>query len=204
MKPIKFKGHNAVLGKGQPEYEELPAFINHASPMGEISQCWEITDDDLITIAKTRKIWVTQFTFGERLQPIRVEADSPIPEPQPGATTDPRIIGYKRDEDAIMCLSKQAFMFAIRYIGPNLTGFISELMDGCEKNTIKVIDLSTFAQFSRIKQDFKEGDTVHEIKQRLRKNTPLNRKRPPLCLTFDGQSTGNDIAALREWLTGSF
>lgn len=71
MKPIEFPEQNVVFAKDQPEYNPLPA---HRTDDREsaVTSCWELSDEDLAEIARTRRIYVTQLTFRHPLQPIRL------------------------------------------------------------------------------------------------------------------------------------
>lgn len=71
MKPIEFKGMNAVYGASQPEYQPLPAHVNK---YGDVMTCWELNDDEIKAITENRCIWVGQLTFNKPLQPIILSA----------------------------------------------------------------------------------------------------------------------------------
>ena len=67
MHPIEFKGHNRVFGKDQPEYKPLPAL---ALPDGTIITCWQLTDEEVEEVVKTKQLYLKQLTFNQPLQPI--------------------------------------------------------------------------------------------------------------------------------------
>lgn len=67
MKPIKFYGVNRVYGENQPQYIPLPV---QKDERGRVISCWELTDDEIAKIVKSRKIWIGQLTFNNPLQPI--------------------------------------------------------------------------------------------------------------------------------------
>jgi hypothetical protein len=69
MKPTSFPGQNVIFGKDQPEYSPLPAL---RLPDGEVITCWELTDADLETIQSTKRIYLSQLTFNQSLQPIKL------------------------------------------------------------------------------------------------------------------------------------
>ena len=75
MKPTEFKQQTVVLGKYRPEYQDLPAFV---TPDGEVITCWELTADELIELAATRKLWIRQFTFNKVFQPLLPQIDEPF------------------------------------------------------------------------------------------------------------------------------
>lgn len=67
MKPIEFDHSNVVYAKDQPEYLPLPA---HKTSDGTVTSCWELSDDEIMDICKSRKIFISQLTFNQPLQPI--------------------------------------------------------------------------------------------------------------------------------------
>ena len=64
MKLIEFPEQTVIIAKNQPEYLPLPANI---SPEGIVTCCWELSDDDVAQIIKTRKIWHQILTFKKPL-----------------------------------------------------------------------------------------------------------------------------------------
>lgn len=67
MKPIDFEGVDIVFGKNQPEYIPLPAKqVNDNT----IMTCWELSDEDILLINSSKKIWLGIMTFGKPLQPV--------------------------------------------------------------------------------------------------------------------------------------
>jgi hypothetical protein len=68
MKIIDFKESNTIFAKNQPAYLPLPAYRGEA-PEYEVISCWELSDEEIETIKKTKKIWVSLLTFGNFLQP---------------------------------------------------------------------------------------------------------------------------------------
>lgn len=69
MKPIHFPGVNIVFGKDQPEYQPLPA-MRFEDGHGSVITCWELTDEEIETLIKTRRLYLKQLTFGQPLQPL--------------------------------------------------------------------------------------------------------------------------------------
>lgn len=67
MKPIEFEGVNTTYAKNQPEYLPLPAQrINDNT----IITCWELTDEEIKVLKKTKKLWLGVMTFNKPLQPL--------------------------------------------------------------------------------------------------------------------------------------
>jgi hypothetical protein len=77
MSPVEFPGCNAVYGKEQQDtYRALPAMIvNEEDPKGEVISCWELTDEEVEMVVKNRRIYLSQYTFRDALQPILPSTD---------------------------------------------------------------------------------------------------------------------------------
>ena len=71
MKPIEFEGADIVFGKNQPEYMPLQA---KKVDDKTIMTCWELTDEDILLINSSKKIWLGIMTFGKPLQPVLLTA----------------------------------------------------------------------------------------------------------------------------------
>lgn len=69
MKPTTFLGQNVVFAENQPEYTPLPAL---RLPDGQVITCWEISDEELQEITRTKKIYLSQLTFNDPLQPVQL------------------------------------------------------------------------------------------------------------------------------------
>jgi len=67
MTPIEFPGQNIIFGAGQPEYQPLPAL---RLPDGEVITCWQLSDEELADIQKTKCFYLSQLTFNGAVQPI--------------------------------------------------------------------------------------------------------------------------------------
>jgi hypothetical protein len=80
MKPINFPGVNIIYAEDQPEYIPLPTI---RFPRGETIQCWEFTPENIEEINRTGRLFVGQWTFGQRLQPISVTMDKAALYPEP-------------------------------------------------------------------------------------------------------------------------
>lgn len=69
MEAVEFKGQNVVMGKDQPQYRPLPA-LRIMDEQGQAITCWEVSDEELEEIIKTRRIYLSQLTFNQPLQPV--------------------------------------------------------------------------------------------------------------------------------------
>lgn len=75
MKPIKFAQQTHVIARDQPEYLPLPAHVSHT---GIVTSCWEFTDDEILLLRTTKRIWLQQYTFGQMLQPQLPSVEVPV------------------------------------------------------------------------------------------------------------------------------
>ena len=60
MKPVDFKGSNVKIAEHQEEYQTLPALV---LPDGNVYSCWELDDDEIERLIKTKKLYISQMTF---------------------------------------------------------------------------------------------------------------------------------------------
>lgn len=74
MKPIDFPGVNFTFAKDQPEYQPLPAMVLGDRECSVIT-CWELTDEEIDTLVRTRRLYLKQLTFANPLQPILPTVD---------------------------------------------------------------------------------------------------------------------------------
>jgi hypothetical protein len=78
MKPVKFKSQNIVMGENQSEYLPLPA---HRSEDGIVTSCWELDDEEIAAIIKSKRIRLEQHTFNQSaLQPVKLSVEMKDPE----------------------------------------------------------------------------------------------------------------------------
>lgn len=73
MRAVVFEGYELAVGRGQ-DYLPLPAHFRD----GVMTTCWEVSDDDLAQIARTRRVWV-QVLKGRLapVQPMKLLAQAP-------------------------------------------------------------------------------------------------------------------------------
>jgi len=65
MNPVTFEESNIVFAKDQPEYIPLPGWYDG----NQVVSCWELDDSEIKTLVKTKRIWLSVWTFGHQLQP---------------------------------------------------------------------------------------------------------------------------------------
>jgi hypothetical protein len=72
MEPIKFKEHNTVFAKDQPEYLPLPAYREDSDKYGNVICCWRLSFFERLKILFTGKLWLSLMTFNKPLTPHRL------------------------------------------------------------------------------------------------------------------------------------
>lgn len=72
MKPLEFSTQNAVFGENQSNVERLPSWL---LDNGQVISVWELTDEELKLIKKTKKVWLSQHTFNRTLQPVALSIE---------------------------------------------------------------------------------------------------------------------------------
>lgn len=78
MNPVRFPQQNVVFAKDQPEYLPLPAHVVTSEPERRVITCWELTLPERLKLLDTGRIYVTQMTFGNTLQPQMLQVESPF------------------------------------------------------------------------------------------------------------------------------
>jgi hypothetical protein len=78
MTPTRFEGANIVFGEGQPEYQPLPALKIPNDHTGMVVTCWQLSEEEMEEVKRTGKIFLSQFTFNDPLQPVLMSPDLSI------------------------------------------------------------------------------------------------------------------------------
>lgn len=78
MTPVEFSQANVVLAKDQPEYVPLPVFMNRYDQTVPMTACFELSDEELGEIILTKRLWLTQLTFGRSYSPIELSTQNPF------------------------------------------------------------------------------------------------------------------------------
>lgn len=77
MDPVDFPGADVVVAKDQPPYKPLPVqWVG--GDMGVMLMCWEMSEEELAEVIRTRRIWITSLTFSQPIQPLCVSTDRPV------------------------------------------------------------------------------------------------------------------------------
>ena len=75
MKSIDFKGAFAKIGANQQDLYNVIHAYPLAGPEGEMIACYELTDEELEKLIKTKRIYYSRLTFGQPFQPMRIQVD---------------------------------------------------------------------------------------------------------------------------------
>lgn len=93
MKSLQFPQANLALAKDQPEYQTLHVFVEYKdltkpglldAPQQKkvvpwsMTACFELSEDEIDEIIRTKRIWHTQMLFGNQFQPINMSTQSPF------------------------------------------------------------------------------------------------------------------------------
>lgn len=65
MRPVEFEGQTHILARDQKEYQPLPIRLEGNC----CTSCWELSEEEIQTLVKTKRLWLNQFTFRQPLQP---------------------------------------------------------------------------------------------------------------------------------------
>lgn len=96
MKAVPFEGHNVILAKDQPQYQQLPVLHEKNREGQPMTACFQLEQYEIDQLNKTGLLWTTQWTFGQPFQPISMSTACPF-EQQPAIL--PRYIQQVKDID---------------------------------------------------------------------------------------------------------
>jgi len=75
MKSIEFPEQTHKIAEHQEDYQTLPAYIDAGD--GIVTCCFELTDEEVDEVIKTKQIWHTQYIGNDPMQPIMMMAKKP-------------------------------------------------------------------------------------------------------------------------------
>lgn len=75
MQAVEFPEQTQILAKDQPQYQPIP--IHYDPKYGAATSCFQLSDEEVEEIVRTRRIWNTQVTFGNPYHPIRMSVSKP-------------------------------------------------------------------------------------------------------------------------------
>lgn len=88
--PIRFPGVNVVIAENQTPYIPLPAMFM-GDNMGTVLTCWEFTEEEMEEFMRTRKLWISHWTFNQPFQPLCPSTDQPVAV-NPESPTDEKLL----------------------------------------------------------------------------------------------------------------
>ena len=71
MKSVPFEGCTLEIGKNQPQYNTIHAMAVRGE-QGRVVMCFEMNEAEAQQFAETRRIYMSQLTFGGPFQPINL------------------------------------------------------------------------------------------------------------------------------------
>lgn len=72
MKSIQFPGATIQIGKDQPEYNVIHAMPGANTEAGEVIACFELSEEELQEVMKTKRIYYSRLTFHQPFQPMKI------------------------------------------------------------------------------------------------------------------------------------
>lgn len=75
--PITFDGVNVVIAENQEPYLPLPAQV-FGDSMGTILTCWEFSEEEMEEFLRTRKLWISHWSFNQLFQPLSLSTERPV------------------------------------------------------------------------------------------------------------------------------
>lgn len=83
MHSVELPGARLKIGAGQDQYNVIHAIPVEGSPEGIIVAAYQLTDEEIEQIRKSRRIYYTRMTFFQDFQPMRIFTDpSEVPQLQ--------------------------------------------------------------------------------------------------------------------------
>ena len=78
MRSLNFKDATVGIGATQKEYATLHAAEPESGKKyGEYVMVFQLTDEEVETIIKTRKLYYSRWTFGNLFQPVKISVHPP-------------------------------------------------------------------------------------------------------------------------------
>lgn len=93
MKSVKFEGCTHAIAGSQNQYSTLHAQLLPGKE-GEVIIIFDLTDDEVNEIVRTKKIVYSRLTFGSSFQPMKIMTVWPgdvAPEILPDVNSDPKL-----------------------------------------------------------------------------------------------------------------
>jgi hypothetical protein len=93
MRSLKFSGCTQSIAGNQIQYNTLHA-QQLPGPEGEVLMIFELTDEEVEEIVRTKKIVYSRLTFGSMFQPMKIMTQWPgevAPEILPDVNNDPKL-----------------------------------------------------------------------------------------------------------------
>jgi hypothetical protein len=93
MRSVNFEGAELAIGGKQNQYNTLHAKLLPGNEK-EVVMIFELTDEEVAEIVRTKKLIYSQWTFGRSFQPMKIMVHWPeevVPKILPDINTDPKL-----------------------------------------------------------------------------------------------------------------
>lgn len=93
MRSLKFEGCTHAIAGTQNQYNTLHAQLLPGKE-GEVLMIFELTDEEVAEIVRTKKVVYSRLTFGQSFQPFKIMPQWPnenVPEILPDVNSDPKL-----------------------------------------------------------------------------------------------------------------
>ena len=77
LKSATFRFANIILNEDDEKYGALPAYVDDTK-VGNFVTCWELTDEIINELIKTRRLYVHQLTFRGPIYPMILSVECPV------------------------------------------------------------------------------------------------------------------------------
>lgn len=91
MRSLKFEGADLAIGGTQNQYNTLHA---RKKPTGEVIMIFELTDEEVAEIVRTKKLVYSRLVGNSAFQPMKIMTQWPdenVPEILPDINSDPKL-----------------------------------------------------------------------------------------------------------------
>jgi hypothetical protein len=175
MRAIKFKEATNNVAENQPEYITLPAFYGqlgeHPKQTGLVT-CWELSLEEIENVNRYGKIWHTQLTFGEPMQPIMLLPCNDFF--QPGYDNAPvTVLDFEQMENERFAWSVETFP------GSTTQSALDHLKDEIKEIEAEPTDLTEYADSLALIMEAagRAGFTSRQVLIAYRDKMEINRGR---------------------------
>ncbi len=78
-RPVVLEDSETLVALHQEQYETLPVVVGKL-PYVPVTSRWTFSLEERIAISRGADLWLTQLTFGQALQPVKLSTEKPSKE----------------------------------------------------------------------------------------------------------------------------